>query len=224
MENNNNKVLRVDDLELKQHSFILIASKRASGKTVLIRNILKYLLDKYEYDFIILFSDTAKFNGDYKFIDEKLIFKTDELEDKIGRLLKIQEKNITNDKIVNGLILLDDVKIHAKSKELINLSSMGRHFKITVVISIQYPKQLISSAIRNNLDYIFYSDLGELALRAIYESIHIPYSFKDFQRFTDDNNNNYQFIFYDGRTQNKNERLKIIKAQEYNEIKMIKDK
>jgi hypothetical protein len=37
---------------------------------------------------------------------------------------------------------------------------MGRHFKITTILSSQYPKQLVSSSIRNNLSYIFINDLG----------------------------------------------------------------
>lgn len=40
-----------------------------TGKTVFLRNLIKYFLEKYEYDVIILFSDTAKFTQDYKFLD-----------------------------------------------------------------------------------------------------------------------------------------------------------
>ena len=68
MEENNN-VLSIEDLDLKQHSFILISSKRMTGKTVFLRNLIKYFVDKYDYDVIILFSDTAKFTQDYKFLD-----------------------------------------------------------------------------------------------------------------------------------------------------------
>ena len=218
--NIDNNVLSIEDIDIKQHSFILIASKRASGKTVLNINLIKCLLDKYEYDFVILFSDTANFNKDYSFLDNTLIFKTDEMEDKLKKILQIQEKNIKSNKMVNGLILLDDVKIHSKSKELINLASMGRHFHISCICSVQYPKQLISSSIRNNLDIVIFSDLGEIALRAIYESIHLPFNFKTFKKFVDENNNNYQFILYNGRTQDKKERLKIIKAKEYSNLRM----
>ena len=218
--NIDNKVLSVEQIDIKQHSFILLASKRCSGKTVLNINLIKSLLDKYEYDYVVLFSDTASFGTDYSFIDKALIFKTDEMEYKLKKILQIQEKNIKQKKNVNGLILLDDVKLHAKSKELINLASYGRHFHISVICSVQYPKQLISSSIRNNLDIVIFSDLGEVALRAIYESIHIPFNFKTFQKFVDENNHNYQFILYNGRIQDKKERLKIVKAKEYLNLKM----
>ena len=222
MEENkiNLNVLSIEQLDLKQHSFILIASKRQTGKTIFLRNLIKYFIDKYEFDVIILFSDTAKFTNDYNFLDPNLIYKTDDLENKISKILKLQEKNILKNKIVNLLIILDDVKIHSKSKELVNLSTMGRHFKITTILSSQYPKQLVSSSIRNNLSYIFINDLGMIALKSIYESLHVKLNYKEFQDYIDDNNNNYQFIFYNGMIQDKN-RLFIVKAREFENLKLI---
>ena len=219
MEENNN-ALSIEQLDLKQHAFILIASKRQTGKTVFLRNLIKYYIDKYEFDVIILFSDTARFTDDYKFLDQNLIYKTDELESKLSKILKIQEKNILKKKICNLLIILDDVKIHSKSKELINLSSMGRHFKITVILSSQYPKQLVSSSIRNNLSYIFINDLGYIALKAIYESCHLNLSYREFQDYIDQHNNNFQFIFYNGMIQDKN-RLFLVRAKEFQNLKLI---
>ncbi len=128
----------------------------------------------------------------------------------------MQEKNVKNNKQVNGLILLDDIKLHSKSnKKLTDLSSMGRHFKLTCVLSCQFPKQVVGTIIRNNLDYIIYSDLGEIALKAIYESTHLGMNFKEFKEFTDNNNHDYQFILYDGKTQDRKEKLKVIRATEF---------
>ncbi len=92
---------------------------------------------------------------------------------------------------------------------------------LTVICSVQYPKQLISSSIRNNLDLIFFSDMGEVGLRAIYDCIHLPFNFKTFQKFVDENNHNYQFILYNGRIQDKNERLKLVKAKIFRELKFV---
>ena len=133
----NNKIFTLEDIDIKANSFILITSKRCSGKTVLVRHLLKYLLEKFDFSVIIMFSDTSSFNDDYLFIDKDLIFLTSELEPKLNKLLKIQKQNIKNKKIINILVLLDDVQIHAKSKELINLSTYGRHFKITTILSSQ---------------------------------------------------------------------------------------
>ena len=71
-----NKIYTIEELNIKQHSFIVIASKRASGKSILIRNLLKHLLNEYDYSTIIMFSETAHYNNDYDFIDKNLIFRT----------------------------------------------------------------------------------------------------------------------------------------------------
>jgi hypothetical protein len=57
------------------------------------------------------------------------------MEDKIDKILKIQEKNIKKNKLVHGMILLDDVVVSSKSKKLIDLSTLGHHFKITCLFS-----------------------------------------------------------------------------------------
>jgi len=216
----NQKVYSIDELDFKQHSFILITSRRASGKSVLVKHLTKKLLDDYDYDFIVLFSDTANFTKDYDFINKDFIFKTDQMEDKLEKILKIQEKNVKNNKKVNGLIILDDIKLHSKSKKLMDGSSMGRHFFLTFILSCQFPKQVVGTIIRNNLDYIIWADQGEIGLRAVFEATHLGMNFKEFKEFTDNNNHNYQFILYDGRTQDRKERLKVIRATEYQNLKL----
>ncbi len=88
-EKNYSKVYSIDELDFKQGAFFLITSKRASGKSVLVRDLLKNLFDKYNFDFIVLFSDTAKFNGDDDFINNEFISTTDEIEEKLDKILKI---------------------------------------------------------------------------------------------------------------------------------------
>ena len=153
---NNIEIKSIEDIDIKNNSFIVIASKRNSGKTVLTKNLIKYLYDTFEYNWACLFSDTAGFNGDYDNVFEKeLIFKSEQLDDKVEKILKLQEKSVKNKKLIHGLIVLDDVKIYKKSKILIDLSTKSRHYKLTVIGSVQYPKELISSSIRSNIDYLF---------------------------------------------------------------------
>jgi len=221
MENNNiDKVYSVEQLDIKEGSFNLVASKRCSGKSVLVRHLTKHLLDLHHYSVIILFSETSELNEDYNIIDKSFIYKTSQIEEKLNKILKIQLSNIKKGKNVNILIILDDVQVHSKSKELINLSTLGRHYHITVLLSLQYPKQLCNSAIRNNLDSVYFSDLGEVALHAIYDSIHLSMNFKSFQQFVDENNNDYKFIMYDSRESNKKDRLKIVKGRIFNNLKL----
>ena len=216
------QIKSIEDLDIKEGSFILVASKRCSGKSVLVRHLVKHLLDTYDYQAILLFSETADLNEDYNFVESCFIYKTSQIEEKIKKILDIQAKNVKSKKQVNILIILDDVQVHAKSKELVNLSTMSRHYHITVLLSLQYPKQLCSSSVRNNLDGIFFSDLGENALRAIYESLHTNMNFKQFQQYVDANNTNYQFIFYNGRESDKQKRLVVVKSKIFNNLKLLK--
>ena len=218
---NNTKVYQVEQLELKQDSFIVITSRRNSGKSVLMRNLIKHMLDTYEFQFIMLFSDTGHFNDDYHFIDKNLIFGSDKLDEVVGKVLKIQEKNRKKGLKVHGMIILDDVKVYKKSKMLIHLAVMSRHFYLQVCVSVQYPKELISSSIRSNIDYLFFSDLNEQALMSCYQSVHVPYNFKTFQKFVDENNTNYQFIFYDSHNPDKQDRIKVVKSKVYENLRMI---
>ena len=222
IENKNNlKVYNIEDLDLKQGSFTVIVSKRCSGKSVIMRNIVKHLLDIHDYDVILMFSETCQFNNDWSFLDKNLIFKTLDMENKIEKILKIQEKNIKKNKKINILVLCDDVIVHSRSKQLINLSTMSRHFNITVICSVQYCKGLCSSSIRNNIDYFLWSQLGEIALKSVYESIHVDMNFKKFNEFVQKYNENYQFILYDSRTQDRKQRLKIIRGRELTNLKLL---
>jgi hypothetical protein len=78
--------------------------------------------------------------------------------------------------------------------------------------SVQYCKGLISSTIRNNLDYIFFSDIGYAQIEAIYECISTDKNKDEFKKFIMNNNNDFQFLFYDARQKNRKDRLKIVKA------------
>ena len=67
---------------------ILVSSARNTGKSVLVKNLISFLLTKYEYNFIIIFSDTAQYEKEYDFIDIK--FKTSDLDIKLKKIFKLQ--------------------------------------------------------------------------------------------------------------------------------------
>ena len=82
-----NKILKLNNLNLINNSFILIVSKRNSGKTVLTKNLIYVLYQKYNYDSIILFSETAHFNTDYNFLPKNCVFKFNKIEQQIKKIL-----------------------------------------------------------------------------------------------------------------------------------------
>ena len=150
-KNNNNKIYNVDEIKLKNNSFILLASKRMWGKTVLIKNIVKNLYENHKYQSIIIFWETSRFNGDYDYIDKWCHFSFKKLE-KINKILKYQKNKIKKNKNVDSiLIIFDDIPLWKKSTFLNDLWTQGRHYKLTCILWTQYINSFITCpTIRNN--------------------------------------------------------------------------
>jgi hypothetical protein len=105
---------------------------------------------------------------------------------------------------------------------LIDLACKSRHYKLTVISSVQFPKHLITTSVRSNIDYLFFSDLNEQGLRAVFESIAIPLNFKNFINLVNEYNTDYRFFLYDSKESDKKKRLKLVKAKLYENLKIIK--
>ena len=218
----NTNVQNIANIKFKFPTFIVIAGKSECGKTVLCKNIIKNLIDNNEINHIIMYSKTADMTDDYNFIPEKNIIDYDKSEEHINKVFNYQytrkkhnKKNPKNKKIVeNILMIFDDVNVTKKNIELINLATRGRHSNITCILSVQYPKGLLSSSIRGQIKYCFFNDLNAEGEEAIYKTIHIPTKFKlhDFHDFIDEYTIDYQFIMYDNIEKNKRERIKIVKS------------
>ena len=54
----------------------------------------------------------------------------------------------------------------------------------------------ISTSVRNNVDYWFFSDINQGMIKTIYECLSIPMNEKEFTKYLNDNNNDYAFIYY----------------------------
>lgn len=133
---NTKDVLSVDQINFPSHPFVLIASARRSGKSVLMRDLVFNMLRKSHIDFLMLFSQTAVYEKEYGFLSQEQIRTCDHLEEDLEKIMKYQENNKKSKKEVNGLILLDDVILTNRTKKLVDLSSLGRHLNITVIASV----------------------------------------------------------------------------------------
>ena len=129
-----NKVFNIDELEFKINSTFLVVSKRNSGKSILVKHILKNLCENHEVSNIILFSETASYETEYDFIDKKYIIDGID-ENKIEKIIKYQQKNTKNNKKIKLIFIFDDVNVNDKSRQLIKLFTQSRHFHVTVIVS-----------------------------------------------------------------------------------------
>nr|AAL73466.1 putative ATPase [Tetrahymena thermophila] len=205
-------IQKVENLNIKQDSSILIAGQRRSGKTVLCINLLLYLTEKYSYQSIILFSDTGgiETNSAFDFIDKNFIFESRQLDEIIPKLMKYQEKEKKKNKQKYMIIVLDDINLNKRSKLLDDLYSKSRHYNIMVITLVQYSKIVITNIIRSNIDILFMSKQNNSGLESMYECINTELDKREFYRFIRENTINNQFVFYN--LHDNVNKLKIVKA------------
>lgn len=113
------------------------------------------------------------------------------------------------------LLVLDDVNLlqNNRSKLLSQVFSLGRHLFLTIIVSVQYPRYILNGLIRNNIDYLFFSELNPQALKGIYEMTFTNMKIKEFEAFVEENNRDYQFILYNNKERDRNNRISIVKAE-----------
>jgi len=112
-------------------------------------------------------------------------------------------------------MILDDVNIEKKSSALNEVFTMGRNIFITVIMSVQFPKHVCSKIIRNNIDYLYVSELNnETMYNIIKECVVIPgIASKEIFNFIMENNHDYQYVLYDNTEKDKEKRLKVVRAK-----------
>jgi hypothetical protein len=148
-------------------------------------------------------------------------FLTTFAQEKIERLMKIQQKNIKAGKILEVLLVLDDViggdgTKKAEGNRLIrSLYANGRHYHISIVLLSQIANRLLEPPLRENSDYIFFSRLGQRGLETLWESIPVIQK-KEFIAFASTHNKDFTFVLYDNMNQSNepNEFLFLVKASE----------
>jgi energy-coupling factor transporter ATP-binding protein EcfA2 len=133
----NLKVYSIDELNFKQHSFILITSRRCSGKSVLVKHLTKKLLDDYDFDFIILFSDTANFTKDY---DISVIFpNVGVLTNNIPVIFpEVDVTNIISYRLINYLNRFNTIRTWCDNNQLIKDNYRDYDFFMIDIICNEY--------------------------------------------------------------------------------------
>lgn len=150
---------------INPNSIILILGKKSTGKTVLIKHILKTVAkdsiptivcsNKYEIGSLNL--NTIIHEG----YDEKIV---EDLHFKV-------RKAFTNDKKVNNILVLDDVLYDNKWMKSNSINSFfmnNRGYRMGMIITMQYPLTILP-ILRNNIDYIFLYKNVDSNIKRIYD-------------------------------------------------------
>lgn len=170
-----------------------------SGKTV----ALTYTIKTCDiFDFVIVISNTAEFNGDYDFLKElgikHRIYNASKITETLDTVMKIQEKNLKAGNVANLLIICDDVMGSLNSNDTFKkLTSTFRHFKISLFISTQFVNNS-TTYIRELANYIYcFDQRTEQSKKAIYMSYFNDVgTFNDFKKLFS-GLKPYQFFFID---------------------------
>ena len=197
---------------------VLIISKRNTGKSYLMREMLRKLAPKY-FSNIVAFSKTSHLNDDHAYTQNVIQNFNEETTKKI---LDYQQTRVLKNKVSTKptnchiAVILDDTiglqedKQTNQSDSLDELYACGRHSKITVFQASQYSKK-ISPTCRSNVDFLIIGTTSEGSLRSLWECT-VGMEWRDFKEYVHKNTINHQFILYNNLTQNPEERFTIIKA------------
>ena len=175
---------------------MVVASKRNSGKTMFVSQLIKALVKTKKVYVPIIYSNTAHLNGDYSFLPEGLVrrFQPENLKamlDKQASLPKTERKPV--------LLVLDDILGDERAtgnKEILYAYAMGRHINVHPILISQTANRVLTPAIRNNADYFVLSRLNRQQLGEVWESI-TNMEKREFIGFVERVNKNFTFVVVD---------------------------
>lgn len=137
---------------------IIVSGKRHSGKNIIINELVMKLDAKFKYKRMFAFSQTATFANSFPFMREQDIFDS---MDNLKKIVEIRRKTLKKDPI---LLILDDVqgmtetdsrgkvKLFKNAQSLETLFTLARHYSISLIVSVQRARSMMSKLQRSNAD------------------------------------------------------------------------
>jgi len=204
------------------HFSMIVSGPRGSGKSLFVRNLLlrkDMLYDVFKKpNYIIVICPNVRTNGDYAELEKKencfLVEKyTSAL---IKNIIDQQVQNIKQygrNKTPEILIVLDDIldsgaaDFHSATESLF---TRGRHININVILITQHLNR-VSYTMRVNSDYfVLFKPANEKEMDNIIKNIVNHSNVKKAEEnLREIFNLPYNFLFVDGKEQNKNKKFRI---------------
>jgi len=179
---------------------ISCASKRNSGKTVLISELIQLLLKTKHVDMVLVMSGSAGLNHDYEFLPKDLVMPYSETV--LTRLWQRQKDRPKDDR-ESVLLVLDDCLATPeaiRSDLLMRIYALGRHVSISCIIISQVANWILTPTIKQNSDVILWSKLNRQQLENLWTSM-TNIDKKDFLRFSEKyGGKDYNFLCFDNFT------------------------
>lgn len=164
-------------------SVVFCIGRRRSGKSWLIRELMKMLSDRH-MPYGTLYSGTEHCNPFFKSFFPKAFIKRDFTDEDLNNILLNQrhkvrktakENNVDDGRNIhnNMLLIMDDMMseddVWKKSKAFKKIFVEGRHYNILFIMSLQYVLG-IPPPLRENIDYVFLFASDGSNLKKIWEN------------------------------------------------------
>jgi len=202
---------------------VCLCGKRHSGKSELIKYIISLYGHQFNRIFVICPSEAVnKFYS--KVLPPENIF-TEYSEEWIEKLMKrLIQINVgkNDDNSAHILLIMDDcvsdVNMHS-AKNFEKIFTRGRHLKISLMITTQYP-YLIPPVARINCDYILVGQLNKQGLKVMSDEFLMgDISPKEFNKMYYESTNDYGFLIINNNSTASNNNVNSL----YGSVRVPKD-
>ena len=157
---------------LPKYFTMCLASKRNSGKTWLMSEIIKKLIKLKKVDMVLVMSNSAGLNNDYSFLPSGLVMRFNEAI--LEQLWKRQQKTDMKQR-EHIFVVLDDVLSDPRAlrSELVSrIYSLGRHNMLSCAVCSQVANHVLTPIMLQNSDMLLWSKLNRMQLSHIWESLN----------------------------------------------------
>jgi len=140
---------------MKPHRISLVVGRRGSGKSVLLRDLLYHMRDRFDYG--IAMCPTMESSMMLRSCMPSGCVFDRFVQNKVEQLVSLAQDYALRGKEKSFLLVLDDCmydKSIARQPTFRNIFYNGRHFRLSVLILMQYSVDLLPE-LRAQIDYVF---------------------------------------------------------------------
>lgn len=187
-------------LDLPFPSITLIVGMTGSGKTQLLRELIRMQAIQKKFQRVIVMCPTADMQEKtpYDFMDQKnVLTKSSLFEEQIKGILKQQELRKKAGQPVNTHLILDDVigKIKFKHSDLWDeIASSCRHFNLSVTLLLQNISSAVPPILREAASQAFITKIKARDMKAVFELQSHFASIKPFQEYMTEHMRDYGVV------------------------------
>jgi hypothetical protein len=194
----------------------LIIGKTQSGKSHLLKYLLKALYLEGRFSFGCVVSMTSQFTNDWDCIPRNFHLTPDRTEDYLKKSLLPKMAQLKSaGYYVPAFIILDDCLGELKWNDAFwtQVATTVRHYNISLFITTQYLKK-IPSVIRSQCSqYFFLKMMNQLELKGAYEQcFSMSMKYDQFVNFIFENTKNFKAIFVNNHSLDNENLYQVIQA------------